>query len=154
MTVAIYSMSQLKERVGQALGESDVHPITQEQIDRFADVTGDHQWIHVDRVRARSGPFGTTVAHGYLTLSLLPMMLDECLLIDDAGVMVNYGLNRLRFPHPVPAGSGVRLRIVLNQADEIPRGLQLLLGFEIGDPDAPKPAAVGEAVFRVQRSAS
>jgi acyl dehydratase len=151
MTVATYSMSELRKRVGQVLGESDLHLITQELIDRFADVTGDHQWIHVDPVRARSGPFGTTVAHGYLTLSLLPAMLGECLSIGDAGVMVNYGLNRLRFPSPVAAGSGVRLRIVLNQADEIPGGLQLLLGFEIGIPDDPKPAAVGEAVFRVQR---
>ena len=151
MTVATYSMRELRERVGEVLGESGVHQVTQEQIDRFADVTGDHQWIHVDPVRARSGPFGTTIAHGYLTLSLLSMMLGECYSISDAGVMVNYGLNRLRFPSPVPAGSGLRLRAVLNQADEIPGGLQLLVGFEIGIPDAPKPAAVGEAVFRVQR---
>jgi acyl dehydratase len=148
MAAAVYSIDELKGRVGEVLGESSVHQVSQDQIDRFADATGDHQWIHVDRERARSGPFGTTIAHGYLTLSLLPMLLAECMTISDAGMMVNYGLNRLRFPSPVPAGSGVRMKVALNSAEEIDGGVQLLVGFEIGDPSAGKPAAVGEAVLR------
>jgi acyl dehydratase len=100
MPATAYTIDDLKARTGDALGESRPHEITQEQIQRFADATGDHQWIHVDPERARKGPFGTTIAHGYLTLSLLPALLAECLTISDAGMMVNYGLNRLRFPSP------------------------------------------------------
>ena len=151
MAVTAYSIDELKGRTGETLGESGLQEITQEQIERFADATGDHQWIHVDLERARQGPFGTTIAHGYLTLSLLPSLLGDCLSISDAGMMVNYGLNRLRFPSPVPAGSKVRMKVTLNGVEEIDRGVQLLLGFEIGDPAAAKPAAVGEAVLRAYR---
>ena len=151
MAVTAYSIDELKARTGETLGESRPHEISQEQIQRFADATGDHQWIHVEPERARKGPFGTTIAHGYLTLSLLPMLVAECLIISDAGMMVNYGLNRLRFPSPVPAGGQVRMKVTLNGVEEIDRGVQLLLGFEIGDPTAAKPAAVGEAVLRAYR---
>src|SRR5579862_912584 len=99
----------LKTAVGNHLGHSDWLTITQERINQFADATGDHQWIHVDPVRAKDGPFGTTIAHGYLTLSLLPMALYDVVPRDPTARMgVNYGLNRVRFPSPVPVGSRLR----------------------------------------------
>ena len=101
-------IAALQEAVGTHVGYSDWHTIPQQQIDLFADATGDHQWIHVDQERAAQGPFGTTIAHGYLTLSLLPMLLDEVMTIRNVSMGVNYGANKLRFPAPVPVGSRIR----------------------------------------------
>src|SRR5579875_1338926 len=99
--------------VGRHLGYSDYLLVDQERIDRFADATGDHQWIHVDPERAASGPFGTTIAHGYLTLSLVPLLLAQVLRVEGVAFGLNYGSNKVRFPAPVPAGSEVRLGALL-----------------------------------------
>jgi acyl dehydratase len=141
------SVDQLKERVGQELGSSEPFEITQERIDLFADATEDHQWIHVDRERARGGPFGGTIAHGYLTLSLLPHLLAQAFRVEGIRMGINYGLNRLRFPSPVPAGSSVRGTFTLNDLKTVEGGVQALVGFEVRVDGATKPAAAGEAVF-------
>jgi acyl dehydratase len=141
------SVDQLQERVGQELGTSEPFHIGQDRIDRFADATEDHQWIHVDPERARSGPFGGPIAHGYLTLSLLPHLLGQTVQVTGARMAVNYGLNRLRFPSPVPAESTVRATFTLNDLKQVEGGMQALIGFEVRAEGAPKPAAVGEAVY-------
>jgi acyl dehydratase len=143
-----YALHDLGGLVGSELGKSRPHTITQQQVDSFADATGDHQWIHVDPERAARGPFGTTIAHGYLTLSLLPAMLAECMTVTGTRMGINYGLNRLRFPSPVPVSSTVRGRMKLNGLQDFEGGVQALIGFEIGEEGAAKPAAVGEAVLR------
>jgi acyl dehydratase len=141
------SVDQLKERIGQELGTSEPFQITQERIDLFADATEDHQWIHVDPERARSGPFGGPIAHGYLTLSLLPHLLAQVFRVSGVRMGVNYGLNRLRFPAPVPAGSTVRGTFTLNDVKPVEGGVQVLVGFDLRVEGAAKPAAAGEAVF-------
>jgi acyl dehydratase len=137
--------------VGEVLGESRPHVVTQEQVNLFADATGDHQWIHVDPARARQGPFGATIAHGYLTLSLVPVLIEECFSVTGTGMSINYGLNKLRFPAPVPVGSGVTMSVKLNGVEEIEGGVQTLIGFEIRVEGKAKPSAVGEAIFRFYR---
>jgi acyl dehydratase len=141
------TIDELKTRVGQELGSSEPFEITQERVNLFADATEDHQWIHVDPDRARSGPFGGPIAHGYLTLSLLPYLLHSAYQVSGVKMGVNYGLNRLRFPAPVPVGSSVRGKFTLNDLKEIQGGVQALVGFEIGIDGKEKPVAVGEGVF-------
>src|ERR1043166_5218678 len=109
MTTTVQGIAGLREKVGEPLGYSDYVEITQEQVNRFADATGDHQWIHVDPERAKSGPFGGPIAHGYLTLSLAPALLPQIVQVSGVAMAVNYGLNKLRFPSPVPVGSKLRL---------------------------------------------
>jgi len=116
----------------------------------FADATGDHQWIHVDPERARSGPFGQTIAHGYLTLALLIPLWTEILVIENIRVAVNYGLNRVRFPAPVPVGSAVRLRARVDAVEEVRDGVQLTVDFTVEVRGADKPAVVAQAVYRYQ----
>jgi acyl dehydratase len=148
MTTTINGLPGLKERVGTHLGYSDWHQITQDQVNRFADATGDHQWIHVDVERAKQGPFGGPIAHGYLTLSLAPALLPEIYRVDDITMAVNYGLNKLRFPSPVPVGSKVRAGATLVGVDEIPGGAQVTMdvAFEVEGQD--KPACAAQVVFR------
>jgi acyl dehydratase len=117
-----YLLADLQGHVGQEIGLSDWVSVEQPRIDGFADATGDRQWIHIDPVRAAQGPFGTTIAHGYLTLSLLPVLLDSALTIEDARMGVNYGLNKVRFTAPVPAGSRLRARFVLVEYRRLPGG--------------------------------
>ena len=105
---AFQGIAELEKAVGAHLGYSDWHTVTQEQITLFADATGDHQWIHVDLERAAAGPFGSTIAHGFLTLSLLPLLVAEVYRVEGLSMAVNYGLNKVRFPAPVPAGSRLR----------------------------------------------
>src|ERR1700686_352908 len=107
MTTHVKSMEELTALIGTHLGYGEYRTVTQEEVNLFADATDDHQWIHVDPERAKSGPFGGPVAHGYLTLSLLPAMLHDCFQVEGARIGVNYGLNRLRFPAPAPVGSRV-----------------------------------------------
>src|ERR1700746_3189296 len=107
MTTKIDGITGLKEHVGEHLGYSEWREVTQDQVDKFADATGDHQWIHVDVERAKAGPFGGPIAHGYLTLSLAPALLDAVLEVSGVSMSINYGLNKLRFPSPVPVGSNV-----------------------------------------------
>ena len=147
MTVA-HGLDGLRKLAGADLGPSDWLEITQERVNAFADATGDHQWIHVDPERARGGPFGGTIAHGYLTLALLIPLWTQILRIEDIGMAVNYGLNRLRFPAPVPVGSQVRLHARVIAVDEVRDGVQLTVGFSVEARGVDKPAVVAEAVYR------
>jgi acyl dehydratase len=151
MTTTISGIEGLQDKVGAHLGYSDWHRITQEQVNLFAEATGDHQWIHVDVERAKAGPFGGPIAHGYLTLSLAPALMAEVARVDGIGMAVNYGLNKLRFPSPVPVGSRVRMGATLAGLEEIAGGVQCTmdLTFEIEDQD--KPACVTQAVYRYYR---
>ena len=136
--------------VGRHLGHTDWVTVTQEQVDRFAEATGDHQWIHVDPERAaRESPFGGPVAHGYLTLSLLPMLMPQLLETTGFRMGVNYGTEKVRFPSPMPVGGKVRMRMQVQAVDDIPGGAQMtmLLTFESEGGD--KPVCVAESLSRV-----
>ena len=116
------SLQELTAAKGETLGHSNWHEITQDQLNAFADVTGDHQWIHVDPERAASGPFGTTIAHGYLTVSLLPALMTEAFRVENLTMGINCGMDRLRFPAPVPAGSKIRAEATLTDIKQTPAG--------------------------------
>ena len=132
---------------GAEFGPSSWIEIPQERIQAFADATGDHQWIHVDQERAAAGPFGTTIAHGYLTLSLLPVASSE--VIPRQGRMgINYGLNKVRFPAPVPVGSRVRATFEVLQVDELEGGRQVTMKATVEREGGEKPVCVAEVVFR------
>jgi acyl dehydratase len=131
------------------LGASDWTRIEQQQIEKFAEATHDHQWIHVDPDMATQGPYGTTVAHGYLSLSLLPFLLSQVLNVSDAVMGVNYGIDRVRFTGPVPSGSDVRLKAKLLSAERRGEGIRYTVGVEIEVRDQEKPALVGEVVYLV-----
>jgi acyl dehydratase len=140
---------ELHELVGVELGVSDWHDVTQDAVNAFADATGDHQWIHTDLERARSAPLGGTIAHGYYTLSLAPVLLGEVLSFDGFAMAINYGLDKLRFPAPLPVGERVRLRVRLNGVEEFRGGATLAatMTFERGGSE--KPACVAEVLYRV-----
>ena len=134
---------------GQDVATSDWVQMTQERVGRFADATSDHQWIHVDPDRARSGPFGTTIAHGFLTLSLIPHFLETALRVEGLRMVVNYGLNKVRFTAPVPVGSRIRAHLHLMAVQTLePDGLQLSWRITMELEGAPKPACVAEALVR------
>src|ERR687892_566725 len=135
----ISGLDELKQAEGEELGTSDWHEVTQEAIDAFADVTGDHQWIHVDPERARATPFGGTIAHGYYTLSLAPMLTAQVFSLDGFAFAINYGLNRVRFPAPLPVGSRVRLTARLAKLEEVPGGAQMTLELTFEREDGEKP---------------
>ena len=141
------TLAELESSGERDLGTSDWHEITQEQIDKFAEATGDHQWIHVDPEAAANGPFGTTVAHGYLTLSMLPMLLSEVLSVSDAVMGVNYGTEKIRFTSPVPSGSRVRLHAKLVRAERRGPSVVWTVGVEVEIEGKEKPALVGEVVY-------
>jgi acyl dehydratase len=141
------TLAELEASTGRELGTSDWHEITQEQIDQFAGATGDHQWIHVDPEAAANGPFGTTVAHGYLTLSMLPMLLSEVVSVSDAVMGVNYGTEKIRFTSPVPSGSRVRLHAKLVRAERRGPSVVWTVGVQIEIEGKEKPALVGEVVY-------
>jgi acyl dehydratase len=141
------TLAELEESAGRELGTSDWHEISQEQINRFAEATGDHQWIHVDPDAAANGPFGTTVAHGYLTLSMLPMLLSEVVTVSDAVMGVNYGTEKVRFTSPVPSGSRVRLHAKLARAERRGPSVVWTVGVQIEIEGKEKPALVGEVVY-------
>ncbi|MGH3727620.1 MAG: MaoC family dehydratase [Micromonosporaceae bacterium] len=134
---------------GQHLGHSDWHTVTQEQINQFADATGDHQWIHVDPSRAATGPFGTTIAHGYLTLSLIPMLGWQVYRVDGIAMGINYGTEKVRFPAAVPVGSRVRAGIELVDVTGVPGGVQAVLRFTVEIEGGTKPACVADTVVRL-----
>ena len=148
MTTTVQGIEGLKEKVGAHLGYSDWMEVTQDQVNLFADATGDHQWIHVDPERAKAGPFGGPIAHGYLTLSLAPVLIGQVLRVDGISMGVNYGLNKLRFPSPVPVGSKLRLGATLADVEDIAGGAQVTLDltFEVDGKD--KPSCVAQAVYR------
>lgn len=139
---------ELLDRVGARLGASAWRAVDQASIDIFGTVTGDRQWIHLDVERAASGPFGTTIAHGFLTLSLCAAFVDEALDVKGARMQVNYGLDRVRFPAPVPAGSRLRGVVELVRAQAISDGIQAVLGVTVEIEGGEKPACVAELVVR------
>ena len=141
-------LAELQALVGQELGLSDWLSLDQQRIDRFAEVTEDHQWIHVDPQRAAQGPFGATVAHGFLTLSLLPVFFQTGFVIDDVRMGLNYGLNRVRFPTPVRVGSRLRARFKLLSYESIEGGAQLTVQVTVELEGSAKPACVAESVTR------
>jgi acyl dehydratase len=144
------TMAGLPSLVGQELGASDWHEVTQDSVNLFAEATGDHQWIHVDVERAKAeSPFGGPIAHGYLTLSLLVPLLAQVLVISDTAMGVNYGLNKLRFPSPVPVGSKVRASAVLKEVTEFAGGLQYSLAVTVEREGGEKPVCIAEPVYRV-----
>jgi acyl dehydratase len=140
------TFEEIESAVGEEIGVSDWVEIDQERVNAFADATGDHQWIHVDVEKAKDGPFGGTIAHGYLTLSLVPWLGSQVFALDTPGAKLNYGVNKVRFPTPVPVGSRIRARIAVNGVADVKAGKQLTLGYTIEIEGSDKPGAVAETV--------
>jgi acyl dehydratase len=140
------TLDEVAAAVGEELGTSDWVTVDQERVDRFAEATGDHQWIHVDVERAKTGPFGGTIAHGYLTLSLVPWLGSQVFALETPGAKLNYGVNKVRFPHPVPVGSRIRATVSVADVAELPAGKQLTLRYVIEIEGVDKPACVAETV--------
>ena len=148
MTTIVQGIDGLKEKVGEHLGYSDWHEVTQEQVNLFADATGDHQWIHVDPERAaKESPFGGPIAHGYLTISLAPKLLPQVLRVDGIAMGVNYGINKLRFPSPVPVDSRIRATATLREVADIPIGTQVVISFVVEREGGDKPACIADVVY-------
>ena len=150
--LTLNGIDEVKAHVGKELGTSRWHEVTQEEINRFADATGDHQWIHVDLERAKQTPFGGTIAHGYYTLSLAPMFSYEMFSIEGVAFGVNYGLNKVRFPAPLPVGSKVRMRASIASVEDIPGGAQIATELIFEREGGDKPVCVAEALARVYAS--
>jgi acyl dehydratase len=149
VTTVATGIEELKALAGSDLGATAWREITQGRVDTFADATDDHQWIHVDAERARTAPFGTTIAHGYLTLSLIIPLFGELLEIRGTSMSVNYGLDKVRFPSPVPVGGRIRLRGTVDSVDEVGgNGVQMALTFQIEVEGSAKPACVAQALLR------
>jgi len=140
------SFDQLSEAVGEDLGSTDWLEVTQERVDAFADATGDHQWIHVDEEKAKDGPFQGTIAHGYLTLSLIPQFTPQLFSLETPGAKLNYGVNKVRFPHHVPVGSSIRATATIAEITDVPAGKQMITRYVIEIEDVAKPACVAETV--------
>lgn len=149
MAARVIDYKDVKSLVGQEIGVSDWHLVTQEEINAFADATHDHQWIHVDVERAkRESPFGGPVAHGYYTLSLAPHLMSQIWSVQGIRMGVNYGLNKLRFPAPVLVGKQVRLRAMLNNVEDVSGGQQATVGMSFEVEGSDKPVCVAEAIYR------
>lgn len=148
MTRTINGIDEMKALVGEHLGWSPYTEITQEQVQKFAEATGDHQWIHIDVERATAGPFGAPIAHGYLTLSLGPKLSPQVFGVSGVAMGVNYGAGKIRFPSPVPVGSNIRLGITLVSVDDIAGGAQVTQEFVFECEGAAKPSCVAEVIFR------
>jgi acyl dehydratase len=142
----LHDLDELARITGAELGTSDWLEIDQERVDRFADATGDHQWIHVDVARAAAGPFGGTIAHGYLTLSLIPFLASQVFSLETPGAKLNYGVNKVRFPSPVRVGSRIRSRVVVGGVTDVPAGAQLTFRHTIEVDGQDKPGCVAETV--------
>jgi acyl dehydratase len=148
VTVIVNGLDELRARVGEHLGYSDWLEVTQDRVNTFADATDDHQWIHVDVERAKTGPFGGPIAHGFLTLSLLIPLWTELLELRGIGMAVNYGLNKVRFPSPVPVGGKVRLGATLAEVRDVANGVEAVIDAVIECDGAAKPVCVAQAVHR------
>jgi acyl dehydratase len=146
--LTLTGIDEVKEHVGEELGVSDWHEVTQEEIDSFADVTGDHQWIHVDPERAKETPFGGTIAHGYYTLALAPMFSYGLFTFEGFAFAMNYGLNRVRFPAPMPVGDKVRMRAKLASVDHVQGGVQITTELTFERTGGDKPVCVAETLVR------
>ena len=149
----ITGLAELKAAEGQDLGTSDWHEVTQADINTFADVTGDHQWIHIDTERAKETPFGGTIAHGYYTLSLAPVLSDQIFELQGFAFALNYGLNKVRFPAPLPVGTKVRMRAKLKELTDIPGGAQMNVEVTFEREGGDKPVCVAETLARVYEAA-
>jgi acyl dehydratase len=150
-TTLTTTVDGFQELAGKQIGYSEWLTITQEQVDQFADATHDHQWIHVDPERAKTGPFGGAIAHGYLTLSLAPALLSGMLRVDAMKFGVNYGANKVRFPSPVPVGADVRMGVTVASVEDVEGGVQVTYDLVLEVRDAPKPACVAQVVYRYYR---
>jgi acyl dehydratase len=142
------TVTELPGLAGTDLGDSSWLEITQDRVNTFADATDDHQWIHVDAERAAGGPFGGPIAHGYLTLSLLIPMMSDLLQVDGAAMAVNYGLNKVRFPAPVPVGARIRAHGVIADVAEVEGGVQVAVDLTVEIDGAAKPACAAQGVYR------
>ena len=147
--ITLNGIDDIKARVGQELGVSDWDDVTQEKIDAFADATGDHQWIHVDPERAAQTPFGGTIAHGYYTLSLAPRFSYELYRVENVAFALNYGLNKVRFPAPLPVGSKVRMRATIASVEDIAGGIQMATALTFEREGGDKPVCVAETLVRI-----
>ena len=145
----INGTDELRGLIGQHLGYSDWVEITQDRVNQFADATGDHQWIHVDVERAKAGPFGGPIAHGYLTLSLGPMLAPQIYQVKGFSMGVNYGAEKIRFPAPVPVGSKLRLGATLADVTDVAGGIQMTMEFSFEVDGASKPSCVAQVLFRL-----
>ncbi|MGH2841010.1 MAG: MaoC family dehydratase [Solirubrobacteraceae bacterium] len=147
--VTISGIDELRAKAGEELGVSEWHEVTQEQVDEFARVTGDDQWIHTDPERARQTPFGGTIAHGYYTLSLHPMFAKQLVSFEGFAFAVNYGLNKVRFPAPLPVGNRVRMRMTMAAVEDVLGGAQITMRLSFEGEGALKPVCVAEQLTRV-----
>jgi acyl dehydratase len=147
--LTISGTDELRAKVGEELGVSEWHEVTQEAIDAFADATGDHQWIHVDPERAAQTPWGSTIAHGLYTLSIGPRFTFDMFTIEGFAFGLNYGYNKVRFPAPLPVNSRVRMRATLSSVDDVPGGVQLTITQTFEREGEQKPVCVAEAVSRM-----
>jgi len=149
VTTTVSSVEELQGLTGQHLGYSEWREITQQRVDTFAEATDDHQWIHVDAERAASGPFGTTIAHGFLTLSLIIPMWSEILHFDGVRLAINYGLNKVRFPSPVPVGSRIRAGATLVSVETVGDGSsQIVVDFVVEREGGEKPCCIAQGIYR------
>ncbi|MFF2779797.1 MaoC family dehydratase [Streptomyces sp. NPDC058052] len=148
MSLTVHGIDEIRARAGADLGHSAWVEITQPRVNTFADATGDHQWIHVDEERAAAGPFGGTIAHGYLTLSLLIPMWSELLRVEGVSMAVNYGLNKVRFPSPVRVGAKIRTHGRIASVEEVRGGVEVVVDLTVEIDGAEKPACAAQAVYR------
>jgi acyl dehydratase len=148
MPTIVDDLKKFHDLVGTQIGYSEWQTITQERVNVFADATDDHQWIHVDPEAAKKGPFGGPIAHGYLTLSLAPVLLQKVLEIPGMTYGINYGANKVRFPSPVPVGSELRMGVTVASAEDVGGGVQVVFDLVFEIKDAPKPACVAQVVYR------
>ena len=139
-------LDELQAAIGEEIGPTDWVPITQQRVNLFADATDDHQWIHVDRDRAAKSPCGPTIAHGYMTLSLLPMLASQLFVVEHRGAKLNYGVNKVRFPGPVPVSSQIRARVTISAVEQVPVGRRLTLNYVVEVEGQDKPGMVAESV--------
>jgi acyl dehydratase len=151
MSTIVDGVDAFHEFAGQELGHTEWQTVTQERVNLFADATDDHQWIHVDPERAKQGPFGGAIAHGYLTLSLAPVLLNQIIRVDNMKFGVNYGANKVRFPSPVPVGSELRMVASVAGVEDVEGGVQVTYDLVMEVRDAPKPACVAQVVYRYYR---
>ncbi len=147
--LTITGIDELKAKVGEELGVSDWHEVTQDEINAFADATGDHQWIHVDPERAAQTPFGGTIAHGLYTLGLGPTFTEQAFSLEGFAFALNYGYDRVRFPAPLPVDSRLRMRATLTSVDEVPGGIQMKVTQTFEIEGAEKPVCVAEQLVRL-----
>ncbi|QYC41753.1 putative enoyl-CoA hydratase 1 [Nonomuraea coxensis DSM 45129] len=149
MTTTAHGLTEIRALAGKDLGHSQWLPVEQERVNTFADATGDHQWIHTDPGRAGDGPFGGTIAHGYLTLALVIPLFNDLLAIEGVRMSINYGLDKVRFPSPVRTGSRIRLGAVVAEVTDVPGdGVQMVCDFTVEVEGSAKPACVARVIYR------